>query len=183
MNITQESPATAPEGTKADDDVRALRKREYAVLVTLLAIAIVAYVCVKRVVVDGRSMEPTFHSGQSAFVWTSVPRDWLHPGDIIVFNSPDGGVYIKRIVFIQNRQGTLQPPDNIWTTDGDQPFVLLFENFYWKEPYHRKLVNQVNVPPVDGRSIWVLGDNYEHSEDSRDFGPIAPKSIIGKVIM
>lgn len=177
MNITEDLRRLTPRQTTAQDDPRALRKREWAVLGVLLVLAIVALFNVKRVVVNGISMQPTFKSGQSVFVWTSIPRTSLKAGDIVVFRAPDGGEFIKRIVFIQNVQGTAQPPEMLWTTDGDQPFVELFEDFY-KGGEH-----VVNDPPIGDRRIWVMGDNYSHSEDSRDFGPIAPRSILGKVIM
>jgi len=35
------------------------------------------------------------------------------------------------------------------------------------------------VPP--GR-LFVMGDNREHSEDSRDFGPVPIRSVIGRVL-
>jgi signal peptidase I len=161
----------------SNEDVRALRKREWVVLGTLLAMAIFAFFNVKRVVIHGVSMQPTFRSNQSVFVWTSAPRNALKPGDIIVFRSPEGEELIKRIVFIQNKQGTLPPPEDVWTPDGGQPFVELFDNFF---PTYKSIAV---VPSFGNRRIWVMSDNYEHSEDSRDFGPIAPKDILGKVIL
>jgi len=186
MNITEEptSPTPSSRGETdgpghlaARDDLRALRKREWTVLGLLLALVIVAYFNVKRIVVSGVSMQPTFKSAQSVFVWTSVPRSSLRRGDIIVFHSPDGDEYIKRIVFIQNSRGTAQPPEDVWTTDGPQPFAYLFADFY---------KDGESVPtsrPVDDETIWVMGDNYQQSKDSRDFGPISPKSILGKILM
>jgi len=186
MNITEEpaSPTLSSRGesdrpgqSAARDDLRALRKREWTVLAVLLALALVAFFNVKRIVVNGVSMQPTFKNAQSVFVWTSVPRSSLRRGDIIIFHSPDGDEYIKRIVFIQNSRGSAQPPEDVWTTDGPQPFEYLFEAFY---------KDGKSIPlsrPVDDRTIWVMGDNYEQSKDSRDFGPISPKSIFGKVIM
>jgi signal peptidase I len=186
MNITEEltSPNPSSRGKSgrpghlaARDDLRALRKREWTVLALLLATVTVAYFNVKRIVVHGVSMQPTFKSSQSVFVWTSVRRSSLRRGDIIVFRSPDGDEYIKRIVFIQNANGSEQPPEDVWTTDGPQPFEYLFESFY---------KDGKDIPgtrPVDDRTIWVMGDNYQQSKDSRDFGPISPKSILGKVMM
>ena len=178
MNTLDERPhAAGGRTTSHDDDLRALRKREWAVLGLLLVVALVAFFNVKRVVVNGVSMQPTFKNDQSVLVWTSVPRTSLREGDIIVFHSPDGDEFIKRIVFIQNRLGSAQPPEQVWTTDGDQPFPFVFEYFY-RNGKHAPLDR-----PTGDRRIWVLGDNYNHSEDSRDFGPIAPQSVLGKVIM
>jgi len=142
------------------------------VLCIALVSAIAGFYSVKRVIVDGISMEPSFHSGQTVFVWTSVPIASLKVGDVIVLHSADGNELIKRIVFIQSPQGNAQPPQVVWTPNGDKPFDELFYNY----------ASLDSIRPGEDRRIWVMGDNYEHSEDSRDFGPIAPKQILGKVI-
>ena len=175
MNITDELRLGAPARSADDDDLRALRKREWAVLGVLLVLAIITYFSVKRIVVDGVSMQPTFKSGQSVIVWTRVPISSLRAGDVIVFRSPDKDEYIKRIVFIQNKRGTAHPPDEVPTPEGSQPFDYVFGDLYKTGVHPDK--------PIDDRRIWVMGDNFDHSEDSRDFGPIAPKSVLGKVIM
>jgi len=149
-----------------------LQKIVRIVLLVVLFMVIVGFYSVKRVVVHGISMEPSFHSGQTVFVWTSVPIASLKIGDVIVLHSDDGDELIKRIVFIQNQQGNAQPPQSVWTPDGNQPFSDLFDNY----------AALASTAPGDDRRIWVMGDNYEHSEDSRDFGPIAPKQLLGKVI-
>ena len=149
-----------------------LRKVEWTVLGIALLIAVLAFYNVKRVIVHGISMEPSFHSGQTVYVLTSVRPSSLKIGDVIVLHSDDGDELIKRIVFIQNEQGTAAPPQSVWTPDGEKPFGEMFDNY-------DKLASEARL---DGRSIWVMGDNYDHSEDSRDFGPIAPKSILGKVV-
>jgi signal peptidase I len=149
-----------------------LRKIVRIVLAIALFAVIVGFYSVKRVIVHGISMEPSFHTGQTVFVWTSVPTASLNIGDVIVLHSNDGDELIKRIVFIQNEQGTNHPPPLVWTPDGDKPFNELFDNYAGLD----------STAPGEDRRIWVMGDNYEHSEDSRDFGPIAPKQILGKVI-
>jgi len=142
------------------------------VLLVVLFAVIVGFYSVKRVIVHGISMEPSFHSGQTVFVWSSVPIASLKVGDVIVLDSNDGDDLIKRIVFIQNQQHTEHPPLLVWTPDGHKSFADLFDNY----------VALDSTKPGEDRRIWVMGDNYEHSEDSRDFGPIAPKQILGKVI-
>ena len=148
MIITEELRAETPGHLAARDDLRALRKREWTVLGLLLALVIVAYFNVKRIVVTGVSMQPTFKNAQSVFVWTSVPRSSLRSGDIIVFHSPDGDEYIKRIVFIQNNEGTARPPEDVWTTDGPQPFAYLFGDYY------RDGKSLPTVRPVNDQTIW-----------------------------
>ncbi len=142
----------------------------------MFLVAVLAYFNLKRVVVSGISMQPTFKSGQSVLVWTSVPRDSLKIGDVIVLDAQDGHDLIKRIVFIQNNEGTAPLPETVWTPGGPQPFRDLFTSYY------DTTMRQGAVPPANDQRLLVMGDNYEQSEDSRDFGPIAPSQIIGKVI-
>ncbi|MGO8671905.1 MAG: S26 family signal peptidase [Capsulimonadaceae bacterium] len=170
----QDAPTTTCRVTA--DDLRALRKREWAVLGTLLVLVLVAFYNVRRVVIHGRSMEPTFHSGQSVLAWTSVPRDSLQVGDVIVFNADDGDDLIKRIVFVQNAAGTALPPTQIWTPKGPRSFIRLFAVYELGEKLHWQ------PKPQPDERIFVMGDNFEHSEDSRDFGPISARQVIGKVI-
>ena len=59
----------------------------------------------RRVVVHGHSMEPTFHNNQSVIVWTKYPTDALKIGDI------DGDL-------------TFQVPTNSRTVGKDPRLVL-----------------------------------------------------------
>lgn len=152
------------------------RKFSIGLLVVVFAVAVLAYYNIRRIIVHGHSMDPTFHTGQSVIIWTTVPRDSLKIGDVVVLMPPDNQEIIKRIVFIQNAQGTAQPPEMVWTPTGQQHFSVLFDE------YALDHVGNKAVPPVDDHRIYVMGDNYEISQDSRDFGPVAPKQIIGKVI-
>ena len=39
------------------------------------------------------------------------------------------------------------------------------------------------VSAINGRKVFVIGDNKDQSEDSRNFGSIDMRSIIGKVVL
>ena len=83
-----------------------LRRVEWAFLAFFLLLALAAYASLQRVIVHGRSMEPTLHDGDALVAWKLMPRDKLRAGDVIVFRDADGSELIKRIVFVQNAQGT-----------------------------------------------------------------------------
>lgn len=161
--------------TSLPEDVRALRKREWAVLGTLLLVAVVAFVNVKHIIVDGISMEPTFHNHESVLVWKTAPFSNLKAGDVIVFKDEDGKYLIKRIVFIDNQYGTATPPSIIITRDGPKRFSRLFVYYYYQHKYGWKEYTK-------DQRIYVMGDNTDHSYDSRWFGPIRPSQVIGKVL-
>lgn len=48
-----------------------------------------------------------------------------------------------------------------------------------REP-ERALVKRVAA--VDGSSVWLAGDNPGRSTDSRDFGPVALSSVVGRAV-
>jgi signal peptidase I len=157
-----------------------LRQRERIFLSVFLVVAMVAWVNVKRVEVKGISMEPTFHSGDLAIVWKTVPRASLRPGDVVVFRSADGDELIKRIVAVQS--GPVPDfPDWLTLSNGRREAVAaLFSPF--NSPYFAGRMMGRVPPPAPDRTIYVLGDNLMHSNDSRDFGPISPRQLLGKVV-
>jgi signal peptidase I len=111
---------------------------------------------VKVAVVRGKSMEPTYYDGNKVFIncYSKLFRDPMK-GDIIVCRDPeDDGLVIKRIILTP---GEL---DNV-------SFV----------PHH-------GSPKILGKDEYIiLGDNRKPgaSVDSRDYGPIKKKDIVGIV--
>ena len=152
-----------------------LRRVEWFFLAFFLILALVVYVNVQRVVVSGHSMEPTLHDGDALLAWKRVPREKLRAGDVIVFRHTDGSELIKRIVFVQNAQGTAVPPELVQVPGGVRRFKTLFRDY-------NADVKAGRLPkPGLENTIYVMGDNTDNSEDSRVFGPIRPDQIVGQV--
>ncbi len=163
-----------------------LRRREWVVLTVFLVLALLVGVNIKRVQVRGASMEPAFKSGDTVIVWKTAPRRSLRPGDVIVFRSAEGDEFIKRIVYVvpPGTAGLFPPPGFprfLSTPSGrylrpDAPPGWTFQGYF-------DAVETGNMPaPPPQNTIYVLGDNLGNSKDSRDFGPIDPDVILGKVI-
>ena len=93
-------------------------------------------------------------------------------GEIVVFEAPDGHFYAKRVVAIEN--------DQIGTLSG-----RVFLNGEWiEEPYVREdslVMEATSVTRVPEDHVFLLGDNRNHSEDSRDYGPVPTDMIMGEV--
>lgn len=130
--------------------------------------------------VKGASMEPTFESGD--YILTSKIAYKLHPaapGDIIVFKSPKNPDvdFIKRIIAL--------PGQHIVITDG----VVYLNNRFLKETYVTATTNLFEggfiksgvEETVPEGYFFVMGDNRPRSSDSREFGFIPEKDVIGKV--
>jgi len=130
--------------------------------------------------VKGASMMPNFHSED--YILTSkitYKFNKISRGDIIVFKSPKNPDidYIKRIIGL--------PGDKVMVKNG-QVFVnshLVQENYIsvqtnvWQEGFIKEAI-PITVPQG---YLFVMGDNRPHSSDSREFGPIPIRDIIGKV--
>lgn len=127
------------------------------------------------VVVEGGSMQPTYHEDDKL-----VLGKLTHIGnfDTIVFRAPDQSRFIKRVIGI--------PGDRI-RLDGDR---LYLNGQLLEEPYLRKAQSALASPPgtaageftVPSASYYVLGDNRNNSTDSRMIGFIQEKDIVGEVI-
>lgn len=143
-----------------------------ALLVTLVNLA-----C-GRFVVDGSSMAPNFETGQ--FILVSRVHYLIEEpqrGDIIVFHYPNGPEddYIKRVI------GT--PGDVIELRD-QQVYV---NGTMLSEPY----INEPCTPRACPDRTWdlganeffVMGDNRNHSTDSRSFGPVERRFIVGEALL
>ena len=125
--------------------------------------------------VEGQSMDPTLAHGDRLIVW----RLGYEPenGDIVVLEPPIYNVddyYVKRVIATEGQ--TVQIINNHVYVNGE---VL-------DEPYI-----QGNVSALDSRyelpqaipegACFVLGDNREHSSDSRAFGLVPNDHIMGEV--
>lgn len=144
----------------------------------IVGIYLVANVTTARFGVDGSSMEPMLSNGQNVFI--SRVSYWLHPpqrGDVIVFQKDtySQSELIKRIIGLPGE--TIEIRATRVYINGE----LL------EEPY---LIDACSLSAcADG--IWtigsdqyfVMGDNRNHSHDSRAFGMIARSSIIGEVFL
>ena len=128
--------------------------------------------------VIGDSMEPTLYNAQEIFIdrfsyFLSSPGR----GDVIVF-SPNGNknahYYVKRVIAV--------PGDTILIKDG---YVYvngeLSEDVLSKEKVKAAGIAKSGITLLDDE-YFVLGDNVNHSEDSRDsnIGIVKSEYIIGK---
>lgn len=134
--------------------------------------------------VNGRSMYPTFNSGDYLLT-NKVSYRIGNPqmGDIIVFHAPEeascptgtGCDFIKRILAVPG--DTIALHDNAFYVNGEKV----------EESYIPAEFKSLPGKFIEGRTVtlgadeyFVSGDNREYSSDSRVWGPISKSDIVGK---
>jgi signal peptidase I len=148
----------------------------------IVFLALVLYVVIQYAVqtvhVLGSSMLYTLHDND--LLVASKVSYKIHPpqrGDIIVFKPPDEASrdFIKRIIAL--------PGERLRIING----VVYINDQVLHEPYLPEKWTYNNNWPASGQDYilptnmyFVMGDNRNHSSDSRTFGPITLDSILGK---
>lgn len=132
-----------------------------------------------RFIVDGPSMQPNFATGQ--FVIVSRLHYMLgqpERGDIVVFHYPGNPEddYIKRVIGL--------PGDTVELRD-QQVYV---NGALLDEPYINEACSRTNCPdrayPTLGvDEYFVLGDNRNHSTDSRRGWVVQRQFIVGEALV
>ena len=128
--------------------------------------------------VKGNSMAPTLLSGQIVQMRPLAVTAADHPGNrglIVALRRPlrGQGIYLKRVIGLPNEHVALAGGN----VEVDGRTI--------DEPYLRggveTLSEGANQWFTDVDEVFVLGDNRGDSEDSRAFGPVPFKLIVGEV--
>lgn len=146
-------------------------------LVVLIAVLIRLWL-VQPFVVDGQSMEPAFHNQEYILV-DKVSYRFTPPsrGNVVVFH-PHGSQenFIKRVVGLPGER--IEIHGNTVSVDGsllEEDYLTNFRTNNFASDTHLERLLADN-------EYFVLGDNRDHSKDSRDpsIGPIVNEQIVGK---
>ncbi len=131
-------------------------------------------------IVSGASMDPTFHNGQYLIVDELTYR-FTEPsrGDVVIFRYPKNPneFFIKRVIGLPGETVSIRGNDiTVRRADGS---TLTLE-----EPYvvNRGNGNQTDYPVGDDE-FFVMGDNRPESSDSRVWGVLPRKNIVGRAFI
>jgi signal peptidase I len=171
---------------------------KFSVIFAILFFSIREFL-VQPFLVEGPSMEPTFHSNnyllvdKFSFKFLNSPQR----GDVIVFDIPDpkhtfhtcllplfGSCYfetnrylIKRVVGLPGEKVTiLGGVVTIYNQEHPEGIILDDKEVEFKSEMSDERVLGTN-------EYYVLGDNRANSSDSRYWGPLPLENILGKPIL
>ena len=150
--------------------------------IVFIAAVGIRYFLFQPFVVEGSSMEPSYHHGEYLFIEKVSYR--LHEpkrGDVIVFKYPNNPNinYIKRIVGL--------PGETISIKEGkvyinnqllDEPYLEMdTETTVEKDP---NATYEITLP---ADRYFMLGDNRDHSSDSRNGWLLPDDFIVGRSVI
>lgn len=157
-------------------------------LVYILAGITLFFVFIIRLVgVSGPSMTPTLQNGDYVALLSNFLMGDLKQGDIIVARKQSfesGEPIVKRVIATEGQTVDLRYDANGVCTVyvDDQPL----QEDYINEPMKEAGYTTIAFPlKVDEGCIFVMGDNRNHSADSRyeRIGQIEKSQVLGKVLM
>ncbi|MFH1582232.1 MAG: signal peptidase I [bacterium] len=147
------------------------------VVIALVIVLPIRYFLFQPFFVNGQSMDPNFEDGDYLIVdELSYRLRAPERGEVVVFNYPNdiSQKYIKRIIGLPGE--TLEIIDGkIYITNTERK-IELDESGYLPSVYTTGTI-RVNL---DEEEYFVLGDNRTVSSDSRRWGTLPRKNIIGQ---
>ncbi|MGZ6005283.1 MAG: signal peptidase I [Candidatus Saccharimonadales bacterium] len=166
------------------------------ILAPLIAFALTAFIF-QSYQVDGSSMETTLQN-QDRLIVLKLPRTWAkltghdympHRGDVIIFNKNDLYQYdganqkkqlVKRVIGLPGDRVVVKD-NEVTVYSSDHPHGFKPDKTM---PYGKVIITTPGAVDltVGPGQLYVMGDNRTNSLDSRIFGPISNKDIVGKLI-
>lgn len=147
-------------------------------LVAVAAVVVARTFLVQPFLVSGASMEPSFSHGDYLLV-DELTYYFREPerGEVVVFKYPgdESIYYIKRIIGLPGEELRVRA-GAVTVMNREHPEGLKLTESY--------LPNDLRTPrnadiTLGAGQYFVMGDNRLQSFDSRDWGPVAKKEVIG----
>jgi signal peptidase I len=152
---------------------------KFTVLALLIVLPIRFFIA-QPFIVSGASMDPTFHNGQYLII-DEVSHQFkpISRGEVVVFQYPQdkSKYFIKRVIGLPGETIEIRGSD-VYIKNDEHP-----QGFKLNEPYiypgNRKVDDNLSIT-LGNSEYFVLGDNRNASSDSRYWGTLPEKNIVGK---
>ena len=152
-------------------------------LVTAIVCIVLVFTFLGRITrVVGHSMDDTLADGELLAVWSLGYEP--EQGDIVVLNKTtadflEGEAIVKRVIALEGQTVDIDYDAGTVAVDGqvlDEPYI----NEAMLCPTYE---NQTHIEVPEG-SIFVMGDNRNHSSDSRDvtLGTVDERYVLGRAV-
>lgn len=150
-------------------------------LIALIIVMPIRLFVAQPFIVSGASMEDTFHNNEYLIV-DQLTYHFESPqrGDVVIFRYPldVSKFFIKRVIGV--------PGDTV-TIDGDVVTITNKEHpdgFILAEPYVASMHQKSFITETlsDGE-YFVMGDNRDHSSDSRMWGILPEDKVVGRALV
>ena|SRR3989344_3527285 len=149
-------------------------------LITLAIVIPIRFFIAEPFIVSGASMEPTFHNGE----YLIVDRLSYHVreperGEVIVFRFPEDPSkhFIKRIIGLPEEKVRLVGK-SVFITNEEHPQGEEIKEEYIRENGY----NDLSIT-LGEDEYFVMGDNRNHSSDSRLWGALPQHFIVGRAYL
>lgn len=150
--------------------------------------ALIAFLLCKFVIINAviptRSMVSTINVGDR-LIGLRIPYYFTDPkrGDVVIFKAPEatgedaGQLYIKRVIGLPGE--TIVIKDGIaYLKNKDNKEERIDNHDWWNEEPNADGKEKTIV--LGDNEYFMMGDNRNHSSDSRVWGPVTRKAILAK---
>ena len=166
---------------KINDKVkREIKEWGESIIIAFILAMIIRTFVVQAFKIPSGSMRPTFLEGDRILVNKFIFRfKGPQRGDIIVFRYPEDKKkdFVKRLIAKDGE--VVEIKDGAIYINGklvEEPHTIR-GTYYYNRGDYGKMGQKIKVPP---NSYYVLGDNSSSSRDSRYWGFVPKKNLLGK---
>lgn len=167
---------------------KTIREWVQVIIIALVISLPIRFFIAEPFVVNGASMDPTFSTGQFLIVDRVTYRfEKPQRGDVMIFQYPYAPVgafgtpdvyYIKRVIGLPGETVTITDGRVFVSTGSSTPVEL---NEPYISPMHASHDNYTTT--LGPTQYFVMGDNRAESSDSRAWGPLDQKYIVGRPVV
>lgn len=164
---------------KKADDWNLVEFIKFLLITTAIVLPIRFYVA-QPFVVNGESMFPTFKDGQYLIVdQISYSLSTPHRGDVAIFKFPQdtSKFFIKRVIGLPGETVEIKGQEVYITPKGSTEKIKL------DEPYIELRREVYETTTLGDTEYFVMGDNRLQSYDSRFWGPLDQKYLVGRALL